>query len=411
MGIVNETEFESDRKSGLDYLSFWAYGSFKNAIGLELELEQLQRNARDRGHEMYFRRGKHEIKLLPSSSGPYGVYHRKFQLIVGGVYFGICSCDPGDERPGMKVEIKGAELLQLGEKKAVEFIWDVMESLGFECSATKVSRFDLRADCSSFTVRDVVNAWEKGCGVSLAKKYVTYRGERYQKIEAFYAGVARKGGICCRFYDKLDEVGSNNVKRATLDTLILEGQEVEDLTRVEFQVNREAIKDRYGIETVDDLFGSLERIADDLTRNWIRIHKNSLTKGNTARDKNDDDEYHKIWKSVRSALFEFCAEFETRLPKIMERVEQTVERQAKTVYGYVCKIAALKGLKLNGFRDLYRLVDDIVLGVDRSIRDVEQRVEKESKLLASRRLNDALSFFDSVGKGKRKKQADLEFLC
>ena len=61
-------------------------------------------------------------------------------------------------------------------------------------------------------------------------------------------GTHRRGngsGIKCRIYDKLKEVDGSEFKTKLVDELILAGQEVETLTRVEFEIGRDALKRRW----------------------------------------------------------------------------------------------------------------------------------------------------------------------
>ena len=410
---LTKTEFQSDRKTGLDYLSFWSYGEFGDGEALEAKLAEFQELAKDRNGDVYLNINGLEFRIYPFGSGK-ATYRRRYQLVVGGIYFGICSVESSGDarRPQLKVEIKGQELLQLGEVKALELVEKVYRAIGYEEKSTKVSRADIRADFNTFTVQDVRDCFARGQGVSRAKKYVEYHGERFGKLEALYCGVARdsgkSGGVCCRFYDKLEEIKGNQFKQDLVRDLILNGQEVDTLTRVEFQLDRKAFTDRYELDSVDDLLSNLERIVEDLTLNWVRLHRDKITNGNQAYGKDDEDRHHKIWRAVRRVLSRIAASFDQKEAVAREKEEQSTERQAKAAFGYLAKLAAKEGRAVNSWRDFYRVVDEFVVT---NLDEFKSRVCSEAKKLETRRLNGLMAFFENASRGDEGRRDPYERLA
>jgi hypothetical protein len=86
-----------------------------------------------------------------------------------------------------------------------------------------------------------------------------------------------------------------------LDLLIANrwGGEVEAATRVEFQVPREELRERFQIETVDDLLAKGGAMLEWLTLEWFR-----LTDGLPDRDNGHEARavLHPLWERVRAAF-------------------------------------------------------------------------------------------------------------
>ena len=410
MAIVEE--FVSDRKARLDWLAFWCFGSFSEPKELLELLEEKKRIAGEIGENVVFKYGGYDFVIRGWSSSGKGIYRAAFQLETRGVYVGICCVDSDESRPQLKIELRGSELLQLGEGEALKLVWQVFESLGFSCDRTQVKRADICGDFSSFNVRKVFNLLDQGQAITQVRQHIVYRGERFSDVETVQVGTHRRGngsGIKCRIYDKLKEVDGSEFKTKLVDELILAGQEVETLTRVEFEIGRDALKRRWKVDSVGDLLASLETIVEDLTTNWMRIHKSRLTAGNSGKKKGDEDDYHQIWRTVRGVLLDFCRTFRQRGPRYVEKVGQSVERKKRTAISYLRNVAATVGQRFESRKDLFEFIEDVLFGPGYTVEKFDAEVAWKLEKQEQENVVGLCAYFEDVSKPKLI-QAGLGFL-
>lgn len=381
------------RKSGLDYLEFWAFGEFERTDALE-QIQAAQEGAKAaNASNRYCRVDGLELEVLAFGGGPGGVYRRELQFNVGGVYFGICKPNSDSKRPDMKVEIKGDQLLQLGEKAAFEFVHRVFAKLGFRYERSQVKRIDIRSDFESFTPTEVFELFREEHHVKRAAKLNFWTDELKPKIvRTINVGCRRKGGTMCRIYDKLAEIKGNEKKEALVYGIICEGEEPEQLTRVEFELRREALRDKYLCQSVEDVLNSLQRIVIGLTADWLRLEASPVDRNNTQRRKS---KLHPIWEEIQEAFVDFAE----RYPKMEVKtyvVDEQPTAKSKTMAGaYLAKVAAGKGKVISSVKGFLEFMSEEFGDAGEFIVWFGSRVKDEMQRSESRRLEGALAFFDN----------------
>ena len=392
--IVTDAQLEGNKRlQGLDYLAFWAFGKFDKS-DLFPRLQREQALAKDGHEERYLKIGGLEFSLKPSGSGQPGVYRRVYQLDCSGIYVGLCKETLDPKRPEMKVEIKGDLLLRLGEKNAWEFIQKIFKALGFKYNHSKISRVDLRADFVDFSPQDVFDKFEAGQGVTRAKKFNSYRGSSFE-IETFYIGLA-SSEISCRVYDKFLDARSDKMKQRLIDQVLLDGAtDIDRLTRVEFQLKRKAIVERYGVDSVEDFLDSLQIVVLDLCTDWLRIHADKVDRNNTEKGRDDDSKIDELWLSIRGAFVRFASGFKFRKLKVRTVKPQSVEKHRNMVVGYLCKIAAIEGTEINCVQDFINLIVEQFEQTGQRVSDVRKRVGKEARKMQLAGYNAIMDWFSN----------------
>ena len=382
-----------NRKSGLDYLVFWAYGEFEEHDEI-VERFRFEREACEKiDHARYFQLGGIQFEMSPYGAGR-AQNRREWQLMVGGVQFGFCY--DGMAITKIRVEVKGAQLLQLGEAETFRYVKRVFQALGFRYTESKISRVDIRSDHTEFSVSDIHQCYTQGKIVDRAKNHSVVYGGSHADVQTFYCGLA-SSPICCRFYDKLKEVEGDPRKEADLLEFVTKGEVVEVLTRVEFQLKREAITSRYRISSVEDFLARLAYIIEDLTTNWVRVHKSEVDRKNS--EKGHRHKVHKFWVAVQSSLQLLADTFGDRVALTRVVEVETVQRQKSTVSGYLAAIVAASGINFRSVREFKTwLVEEF--GVLMRDGDWVDKVNKKRKKLRARRLEDALAYFENREKNQ-----------
>ncbi|NND96238.1 MAG: hypothetical protein HKN47_02780 [Pirellulaceae bacterium] len=382
--------------SGLDYLSFWVFGTWQRK-SLFRRLEMEQQKAKELGCDREIRIGDMKFILSPNGSGGrYGIYGRVYQLFAGGVYFGICKPSDDDKAPEMKVELKGEVLTQVGEAQALTFVKHVFHNLGLEYSHSKASRVDIRCDFTTFTVGEFFRLYEKGHGTSQARTFSEFRNADFE-VETFYVGNHKSSDLVCRVYDKLAQIAGDERKIAVVNESILCGEETDTLTRVEFELKRDCLTKRFDCDSIEDVFDSLQAIVRNLTSEWLRVYRSKGTKSTKSKWKDDFRKLHPIWQEVTNNFAAFARGFKRRRIKGKRAGTQTQAARKNTTLGYLAKIAAGEGAK--GFaspRELYDFIMRQFDDVGKNLAWFNQKVT-DSRIKEQKRLHDDIcKWFDDV---------------
>jgi hypothetical protein len=153
---------------------------------------------------------------------------------------------------------------------------------------SNASRADLQVlvECD---ISELILPVFSNCCVKRASKF-SYYGDHRKPISSFTLG--SKIQLC--IYDKIKELldTCDEVKLNLLVNECLGGEFPEQLTRVEFRLRRDALKD-FGIDTMLDLLQRERALVEYLTFDWFRLLENEKVKGNETRQK-----LHSVWQQV-----------------------------------------------------------------------------------------------------------------
>lgn len=303
-GSTNRGVNKLQTPCGLDTLTLAAVGAYDAAVK-ETLFEWFETVKAENPHEVneVFLPDGTLAQLLPHGEGT-GFSRRPHILQVEGIrveLFDIYdSSDHGQTRPVIKLHIPGKPLLARGLPQVLLDVHRILIALGVVVvSRLMVTRADIFVDLPGEPLRK----FEKLLSPSGDSKAFVCRHQRLstegtsQGRETLYLG---KGGkISARIYDKKKELARDDEKQSLYMQRFhkKQTQPADDLTRVEFQLRRQPLKDRFGVDTVYDLLGRLGFICDYLTSKWLRLLKRSADSGNAHRES-----VHPLWEMVQNAL-------------------------------------------------------------------------------------------------------------
>ncbi|MGL4944554.1 MAG: hypothetical protein ACRC46_15340 [Thermoguttaceae bacterium] len=198
----------------------------------------------------------------------------------------------------VRVRYGAIHLAKVGLYAAHEEIVDLLTGLGFSIETETLSRADLHVTCGGMTVDEIVRLIFTDHFTARARKDAFHRGGGGARK---FTGYELGRGIRLRIYDKFQEIkdNRNEVALAVL-TDMFGGSLPEEMTRIEYQLPREVLKEM-DIDTVSDLRDSEVSLVEYLTAQWFRLLSAPRSEtGNTSRQS-----LHPLWEKVRVAFQRF----------------------------------------------------------------------------------------------------------
>ncbi len=388
--VMDDNIAANPESAGIDYLSGFIYGEF-TVEWLDL-VEAAQVEAKTDWLPRYFEYRGLMWEVLPGGAGPPGVHRRKYQVNCSGIHLGVCDTSTDCSKPALKLEMKGSILFEKGAKEAFKLAVALLEKISFRYRESRLSRVDIRADFSSFDVEEIFCHFREKRLVTKARKFPMWF-DGNGRCQSLYCGQP-KSPVQCRFYDKLAETESNEDKRAALEEVYGELPEV--LTRVEFQVRRDVITDRYKISSFEDLFLSLGRITNDLTMNWLRIETVSKEDNNSGRRRLDTSKRAPIWETVRGSFLKWAESFGDRAVRRFDRCGQTVTHARKVALTSLARFIAVVGKECPTMEDLTGFVREQI-GKVYGMPEFTRKCSETKRLIEKRNLARASDWFDDRG--------------
>ncbi|MFT3962011.1 hypothetical protein [Propionivibrio sp.] len=230
-------------------------------------------------------------------------------------------------KPNFFVTYRSYALWQRGAAALHQRFLDWADSLGlFPSRPERLSRvnftFDYRLDPMDF---------DEDSFVTQATKDNQHRKNR--KVQTFRFG---EGELVLRVYDKIAEIQEKSAKTWFFD---LWG-ETENVWRIEWQVRKDWLR-RFGIRTFADLAGR----QGDLLR--ILAHDHT-----TLRIKTDDTNrsrwpLHPLWRDLQERIGQLPGLGIVRELDPDALLREREARMAVSVYGYLKRFAALRGIRNN----------------------------------------------------------------
>ncbi len=224
---------------------------------------------------------------------PNGKKHFSYHLSSGDIHIWFSNAStPKGDTPNVWLEIGSMPCWSPGAPVVLAKIKKCLKKSGVLNTIVKISRVDITADFVGLSFEDsqVVNQrrW-----IKQARKYGIFGdGDRHN-----YMCIGAGGSISLKIYDKSFELKRNLAKKSFFYELWgLDLDSEEQITRVEFQLRRKALKE-FKINLFEDLEKSLDSLWQYLTDNWFRISKHDLNKDNHDYS---NTEVSELWFHVQS---------------------------------------------------------------------------------------------------------------
>ncbi len=262
--------------------------------------------------------GSEEFLLMPngtSSGYPFLIENDSFSIQFGEF-----------NKPNFYVTYRSYALWQHGAAKLNQRFLDWAKSMGLTSyQSERLSRVDFTFDYQI----DAID-FDEDSFVSQATKDNQHRKNR--KVQTFRFG---EGDVVLRVYNKVDEIKEKSAKTWFFD---LWGCE-ENVWRIEWQVRKEWLR-RFGIRSFD----ALEERQGDL----LRILVNEHTTLCLANDDSNRSRWplHPVWQDLQAHVADMPGLGIVREIDPQALVEQRLTRLVISVYGYLKRVGAIKGIQL-----------------------------------------------------------------
>ena len=222
-----------------------------------------------------------------------GIRYYPYLFKCGDVILAISSRSVGSAIPNASLMI-GSISSQQNPVKLLKNLKFWFSCIGITLISNTVSRFDVCADIK-LSINDN-NLDDISRFITRARdSNVRYSHRKFNSISW------GSGSIMCRIYDKVLEMKQKKSAEKILFFKELWGGYLGDVTRVEFQLRRDAIKSFFKGKT--DLETIIRRVGDVwqyLTNDWLRHSDKSVDRDNRHQDRASLSEF---WQVVVSANF------------------------------------------------------------------------------------------------------------
>lgn len=245
----------------------------------------------------------YQLAVSPNGAGGRGRPYYAYKMTGGGVHMLFRAPTPRNKIPNVRIEMGSVPLAQCGGEEGLwEIIKKILEAMGGTVEKNVLSRIDLYTDVSGVPVGEFCQRFNDEWRVCRGRRRAGYgnggedddeRWERHglgRKETGFVLGTGKH----LRVYDKLHEMRNDPLKQQVFGERY-GGTLPSVLTRVEFQLNREAIStlsigpDGARIDTIEDLPKYRNAIWDYLTAKdetgWFRLTDGPVDAENRHQDR------------------------------------------------------------------------------------------------------------------------------
>ena len=239
--------------------------------------------------------------------------------------------------------------------------WIYLFFVKLQCSVRKisVSRCDFCIDLPNVSIESLRSAHFRKDFVTRSKSHSvvedggtvdkdTWRYLQSKGLTLYYG----RSPLTLRCYDKLAEL-DHKMNPRKWQAMVLRrwgGEEPVHATRVEFELRREALKQR-GIDTIEDLFHKRTAIVEYLTGEWFRYVKKP--RGQKEKRKCRWP-VHPVWKTVQGGFSSVFGGSMDRDLSPLPKAECDVSALGKQAFGVVMKAAECQGEELGSYQDFMR---------------------------------------------------------
>lgn len=254
-----------------------------------------------------------------------------------------------EKYPNIVVEIGSIPLMDHGHKEAWSMLVRMLSTLGFRQGDTHVSRVDLCVDLPEVGVQEFVEPFMKDWCLRRGRSWGMYGDGLFKDSTGYWVG----GDIHIRIYDKIAELKkTGDVFKQGVLMARRWGYLPEQATRVEFQVRREALKNQFRVDSVEDLFKRIPDMIAWLTFDWFR-----LTDGEPDRENGNErrSEVSPLWQRVIDLFTEWAGRMQL-LVHPRERSKPSAQRLAQQALGVLTSLGALCG---SPARTVEHLLEDV----------------------------------------------------
>lgn len=391
------------RAGGLDWLAFSLEIRFLRWDSLVRQLEAARAAAADGGSAKPWSVGGVDV-VVDSRGAGRGQSYRKFVFRFGNVSIGVCEQWKAG-RPNVFVEFHGDPLLKFGVPALMAELDSLLCAWDGRYVRSWVSRVDYCVDVVGLEIKDVLRDFFGGRCIGLASDFSVYGkwldrdkaglgiddGGMVAECRGFQTlNVGAAGGSCrMRIYDKLAQVQGRGEKVALMLAKVWGGVMPDSCTRVEFQLRREKLVS-LNVSTLEDLFGSVERVCDYLTHGWFRVADSDFDRRNTNRVQSGG-----WWLGVREQFRGAARAVFEKLPEVkLVKTGTNAAKMLQQAVGCLQRLCAELGNVPDSPAGIVALVGGAIAENFSGFREgVVEKIERVEGLT----LEQLCAYFDEVG--------------
>ena len=305
--------------------------------------------------------GEYQVQMRASGAalgkkgkGMYMAYVMDMQGLVIQIANRACFRYPV---PNVVIRIDGLSCLRMGALPALELGRKFIMAMGGKINQEKLTRVDMCLDMPGVKMDDFVAAYREKRFVCRANDIRYYEGK----------GISLYFGKCpmqLRIYDKKEEIaaGGDYLKRWFMIERRWRGVIPEHAIRVEFEMGREALKDR-GIDSPEDYFRKRADLISYLCGEWMRFTTHPVDRQNTSRA-----DVLPLWEDVKAG-FKAWAGLPCGVPlEPLDRSQVDVAQLVKQAIGVMLTVAAIQGIPL---ADLSQFVSFVMRNFNHHARELD----------------------------------------
>lgn len=157
----------------------------------------------------------------------------------------------------------------------------------------------------------------------------------------------------------------------------------EAATRVEFELRREALKER-GIDTVEDYYAKRADLVHYLTHDWLRLTANKVDRENKNQSK---ARTLPLWNKIRKAFKRWAGEPPGMSLEPLPKASANVRNLMKQGFGVVQSAARYQGKEINTVGKLLEYAEEYVLDYSLHLKHQSEMETPVQYLLATTETN------------------------
>lgn len=234
------------------------------------------------------------------AGGSKGRPYYAYRLTAGGVKILIRRTEGGKRIPNVRIEMGSIPLAQCG---GLAGLWprvlDILADAGGTVTKHVLSRVDAFTDVAGVPVADFTQRFRDGWRVCRARKWAVHGVDPQDNGRTEYGDGRQDSGFSIgtnkklRVYDKIREMAKDPLKQEVFAQRY-GGRLPDVLTRVEFQLRREALAEleiagRFRLDTVEDWLKYREAVWDELAARdgdgWFRLTDTAVDARNRHQDR------------------------------------------------------------------------------------------------------------------------------
>lgn len=339
-GMTRQNQSGEVETGGEDTVEIAIFGGWQKDrfVLLAERLDELRASS-EAGSEGVLTVGADEL-VVKEHGAKLGVYFR-WLLEADGCTIAILNRSvASDKTPAVRVAFGSLALMTLGLDELWVRTCDLLGRMGFTMHFHKLSRVDPCVDLPGQAAEPFVEAGIAWRFVSKGRR----GGFHYAGVEEWEGWSHGTGPVHMRVYDKLREVLAKQdwMKLAILRDKRWGGVVPERATRVEFQLRRETLRDRWQVDTIDDYKRKRRQIVEWLTHEWMRIVVERPDRENRNQTR---VETAPLWVMVQQAFFAWVGK--NTIPRVLRRevLRPAVVALGKQMSGVLTTIYASLGRK------------------------------------------------------------------